>query len=110
MNNSGRKSWARVGMSWEPGQVDESGLSGPVKRYTLPPEELERIFSDVKPHEPCLGPNMTKARSNSQKLGSDVMEDEEEEISPDEEIDIDEISRIESGATDPAWGFDGCKW
>lgn len=58
MNYTGRKSWARVGVRREPGAVDESGLSGPVKTYKLPPEEIEKIFQDVKP-EPC--PEMLKA-------------------------------------------------
>ena len=110
MNITGRKSWARVGMSWEPGQVDESGLSGPVVRYTLPPEELERIFQDVKPHEPCPGPNVSKARSHSQKIKSEQQITEEEDIDPNNEIDVEEIERIEAGDTDPAWSFDNCKW
>jgi len=97
-------------MNWEPGQVDMNGLSGEVKSYTLPPDEIARIFQDVKPHEACVGPNVSKARSQSQKLKSEQLIDEEEDVDPNEEINVEEIERIEAGDEDPARGFDGCKW
>lgn len=103
MRVAGRKSWARVGENRDPGEVDERGLSGPVTSYTLPPEELEKIFRNVKP-EPNPEPSISKAGCRNKRTS----DEDDEEIDLNEAVDIDEIERIESGEEklDPAWLFD----
>lgn len=52
MNDTGRKSWARVGANRAQEEAAESGLSGPVISYTLSREEIERRYGPVEKKEP----------------------------------------------------------
>lgn len=98
------------------GQASEQArLSGAVTTYFIPKEEMERLYGKPEPQMPkrhvgwpeCGQPNLRHiARQPSTEIG----EDDADEVDPEEAVDVDEIERIESGATDPAWSFDNCKW
>lgn len=95
--------------------LEQARLSGEVTTYFLSPEEMEKRYGKSEPRKPrkhvgwpeCGQPNM---RHIARKASLDIIDDDTEEVDPEEEIDLDEIERIESGATEPTWGDDGCKW
>lgn len=93
----------------------QAELSSSVKSYFLPMEEIEKLYGKAGQRQPkkhvgwpeCGEPNLRHIARKSAEVEEEI---DQEDVNPEEEVGLEEIERIESGATDPAWSFDNCKW